>query len=251
MLTIKCIPAFNDNYIWLIVDDNQQCCVVDPGDAKPVLNYLDQHQLSLAAIWVTHHHADHCGGVEALKQRFPQAVAYGPQKESIAHIDVALSQGDQVLFANQQFEVLELPGHTLGHIGYHNAEVLFCGDVLFSGGCGRVFEGTYQQMLDSLNTLKALPAATKVYAAHEYTQSNIDFALAAEPGNAQLVEYAQRVSHLRANNQATLPTTIGVESQINPFFRSEIINTSDWETDTQLTQPIEVFTHLRDWKNRF
>jgi hydroxyacylglutathione hydrolase len=251
MRTINCIPAFNDNYIWLIVDDNKRCCVVDPGDAAPVIEFLESHQFTLTQIWLTHHHADHTGGVSALKGHYPDVDVYGPKSCRFEAIDHRLEMGDTVMFADHHYQILALPGHTLDHIAYYGEQTLFCGDVLFSAGCGRVFEGSYSQMFDSLNQIKALPANTKIYPTHEYTQANIDFALAADPTNLRLQHYQQQVLSLRGENKPSLPTTLELELEINPFLRCECLDTEQWQAKQALREPLDVFTYLRDWKNDF
>lgn len=252
MLTIKSIPAFNDNYIWLIQNNDQRCAIVDPGDAIPVLEYLEQHNLTLEAILITHHHNDHIGGLAALLEKFPAIKIVGPEKENIPYLTHQLTEGDQFSLFDEVFLVLELPGHTNGHLGYAGDGKLFSGDVLFSAGCGRIFEGTPQQMFESLNKLLALPDETKVYPAHEYTSSNISFALAVEPDNQNLLNYREEVFQLRAAGKATLPTTLAKEKLVNPFLRVDqpsIINSI--ANRTRETSAIAVFTALREWKNAF
>lgn len=252
MLNIKSIPAFNDNYIWLIQNSDRRCAVVDPGDAAPVLAYLNEHNLSLEAILITHHHNDHIGGVPELVRQFPQVDVVGPANEPVPTLTHAVEAGDQIELFDEVFFVLGLEGHTSGHIGYVGDGKLFCGDVLFSAGCGRVFEGTMEQMHTSLSKLAALPEETEVYCAHEYTTSNVAFALAVEPDNSQLQQYRDEVNRLRAQNQPTLPTTIRREKWINPFLRTDqpsIIRSV--ANRTSQTDPLAIFTALREWKNEF
>ncbi len=252
MLNIKSIPAFNDNYIWLIENSDQRCAVVDPGDAAPVLAYLERHQLSLEAILITHHHNDHIGGVAELVRQFPQVNVVGPTNEPIPTLTHAVDAGDQIELFDEIFLVLGLEGHTLGHIGYVGDGKLFCGDVLFSAGCGRVFEGTMEQMHTSLSKLVALPQETQVFCAHEYTASNLAFALAVEPDNQQLQQYRDQVNRLRAQNQPTLPTTIGREKSINPFLRTDQPSIMRSVANrTSQTDSLAIFTALREWKNEF
>ncbi len=196
MLDIKSIPAFNDNYIWLIENSDRRCAVVDPGDAAPVLDYLQKHELTLDAILITHHHNDHIGGIPELVRQFPNIDVVGPADEPVPTLTHAVSAGDQINLFDEVFMVIGLEGHTLGHIGYVGDGKLFCGDTLFSAGCGRVFEGTMEQMFLSLQKLVSLPEETVVFAAHEYTASNIAFALAVEPDNAQLQNYRDEVNRL-------------------------------------------------------
>ncbi|UPQ88573.1 hydroxyacylglutathione hydrolase [Vibrio sinaloensis] len=252
MLNIKSIPAFNDNYIWLIENSDQRCAVVDPGDAAPVLAYLERHQLSLEAILITHHHNDHIGGVSELVRQFPNVDVVGPANEPIPTLTHAVDPGEQIELFDEVFLVLGLEGHTAGHIGYVGDGKLFCGDVLFSAGCGRVFEGTMEQMYTSLSKLAALPQETEVFCAHEYTASNVAFALAVEPDNAQLHKYRDEVNRLRAQNQPTLPTTIGREKWINPFLRTDQPSVMRSVANrTSQTDPLAIFTALREWKNEF
>ncbi|MDE1514447.1 MULTISPECIES: hydroxyacylglutathione hydrolase [Vibrio] len=258
MLQIKSIPAFNDNYIWLLQNNQRDCIVVDPGDAAPVITYLSQHQLHLKAILITHHHHDHMGGISQLVQLFPNTLVIGPKQESIAGLTHPVQDGDQIELLDHPFTVIGLPGHTLGHLGYLSQlgylgqEHLFCGDVLFSAGCGRVFEGTMQQMFTSLNRLLALPEQTQVYSAHEYTASNLAFALAVEPDNENLRIYRAEVSRLRADNQPTLPTTLAREKLINPFLRTEQPSVMRAVANRAAsTDPLAIFSALREWKNEF
>ncbi|UUM29952.1 hydroxyacylglutathione hydrolase [Vibrio japonicus] len=252
MLDIKSIPAFHDNYIWLIQNSDQRCAVVDPGDAKPVLEYLKQHDLSLEAILITHHHNDHIGGVSELVRQYPGISVVGPANEPVPTLTHAVEAGDQIELFDEIFLVLGLEGHTSGHIGYIGDGKLFCGDVLFSAGCGRVFEGTMEQMYSSLTKLSSLPEETEVYCAHEYTASNVAFALAVEPDNTQLQQYRDDVNRLRAQNRPTLPTTIRREKWINPFLRTDQTSVMRSVANrTQKTDPLSIFTALREWKNEF
>ena len=257
-LAVTRVPAFEDNYFWLIHGAGsaaRKVAVVDPGDAGPVLKALDASHLTLAVVLVTHHHADHVGGVAALAERFGVRV-YGPAGEAIPARTHALKGGDEVdlLDLGLRFRVFDVPGHTAGHIAYYGHGALFCGDTLFSGGCGRLFEGTPSQMLASLDRLAALPPETQVYCAHEYTASNLRFAAAVEPGNAALREYSGVVSALRARNQATIPTTIGLETRINPFLRTRLPSVREAATahaGKKLTDDAAAFAVVREWKNGF
>ena len=252
MLHIKSIPAFNDNYIWLIQNSDQRCAIVDPGDAKPVLAYLKEHQLTPEAILITHHHHDHIGGVPDIVHHYPDINVVGPKQEPIPTLTHPVQDGDQIELFDVRFTVLELPGHTLGHIGYVGDDKLFCGDVLFSAGCGRVFEGTMEQMFNSLNKLLTLPDNTEVYCAHEYTTSNIAFAMAVEPDNQELKHYRDDVIRLRAQDKITLPTTIKTEKNINPFLRTEAETIVKSVANRTLNaEPLSIFTALREWKNEF
>lgn len=255
-MDLLALPAFSDNYLWLL-HDGTHALVVDPGDAEPVFAALDQYRLTLTAILVTHHHGDHVGGVAALREK-TGAVVYGPAKERIPEPFVPLSEGDHVQALGVSFRVLDVPGHTAGHIAYvadefEGAPVLFCGDTLFSGGCGRLFEGTPAQMLTSLDKLAALPEATRVCCAHEYTLSNLRFARAVEPANAHLAEYEAHCMALREAGDPTLPSTIGVERAINPFLRSRLkqITQAVQARSATATDEAAVFGALREWKNEF
>lgn len=252
MLQIKSIPAFNDNYIWLIQNSDNRCAVVDPGDANPVLAYLEQHNLTLDTILITHHHNDHTGGIRELAKHYPDIEIIGPTHDHVPYLTQSVSGGDQIELFGERFWVLGLPGHTLGHIGYAGDGKLFCGDVLFSGGCGRVFEGTMEQMFTSLEKILALPEETEVYCAHEYTASNIAFAIAVEPNNEQLQIYRDEVIRLRAQNKSTIPTTLRKEKWINPFLRTrEASVIKSVANRTAQNDPISIFTALREWKNDF
>ncbi len=250
------LPAFSDNYIWML-HDGTDAVVVDPGDAAPVAAALDERRLALAAILVTHHHGDHVGGVDALRSRLKGEV-YGPRRERIPEPFVALSDGDVVELLGRRFEVIDVPGHTAGHIAYFDAgrdsaPLLFCGDTLFSGGCGRLFEGTAEQMHASLSRLAALPGDTRVCCAHEYTLSNLKFARAVEPGNAALARYQAECEAVRAAGRATLPSRIAVERDINPFLRCAVpaVAAAGRTQGASSDEGAEVFAALRRWKNEF
>lgn len=248
------VRAFTDNYIWLL-RKGSHFVVVDPGDAAPVRAAIEAMHGTLAAILVTHHHADHMGGVADLLAWQPVPV-YGPAAESIQGVDHPVRHGDQVQVPSLQatFDVIDVGGHTLGHIAYSTADALFSGDTLFAGGCGRIFEGTPEQMWQSLQRLAALPHATRVYCAHEYTQANLRFALAVEPENVVLKERWNEVQALRAEDRPTVPTTLGLELLTNPFLRvSEpaVIGAAETFQGARLHDQLAVFTSLREWKNRF
>jgi hydroxyacylglutathione hydrolase len=220
-LTVTPVPAFTDNYLWLLVR-GREAVVVDPGDAAPVRRALEESDLRLSAILVTHHHGDHVGGVADLKSR-TGATVFGPAGEDIAGVDRSVRGGDRVEVLGVRFRVLDVPGHTAGHVAYFAGDtappLLFCGDTLFGCGCGRLFEGTAAQMVASLDALAALPPSTRVYCAHEYTLSNIRFALTIEPGNQALQARAARDQATRDRGEPTLPSTIGLELATNPFLR--------------------------------
>jgi hydroxyacylglutathione hydrolase len=250
------IPAFTDNYLWLL-HDGKYALVVDPGEAAPVQQALAQHGLQLTAILVTHHHADHTGGVAALREA-TGAQVYGPASEAIPAPFTPLKEGDAVQALGLDFQVLDVPGHTAGHIAFYAPDVdgqplLFCGDTLFSGGCGRLFEGTPAQMLASLDKLAALPGATRVCCTHEYTLSNLRFALAAEPDNADLKAYQADCQRLREQGLPTLPSSIAQELLINPFLRTRqaSLMAAARRLDASADDDIAIFAALRQWKNQF
>jgi hydroxyacylglutathione hydrolase len=253
-MEIIAIPAFKDNYIWLLRHDGR-AAVVDPGDATPVLEALRSYGDTLAAILVTHHHDDHVGGVSELLSHHSVPV-FGPAAEKIRGVDHPLRHGDQVLLPDLDidFTVLDVGGHTRGHIAYYGANNLFCGDTLFAGGCGRIFEGSAEQMWGSLARLAALPPLTRVYCAHEYTQSNLKFALAVEPDNTALIERIEDVARLRDAGKATVPSTIGVEIETNPFLRwrsPAVVAAARRYRGNPVQGDAEVFAAIRDWKNVF
>ncbi|EUC71339.1 hydroxyacylglutathione hydrolase [Alcanivorax sp. 97CO-5] len=248
------IPAFNDNYIWAF-HQQDQCVVVDPGDAEPVERYLRENGLSLSALLITHHHPDHVGGVAALTKHRDIPV-YGPAKESIPAMSHPLHEGDTITPAGTDlaFTIMEVPGHTLGHIAFINASHgwLFSGDTLFAGGCGRLFEGTAAQMFHSLERLAALPEATLVFCAHEYTQANLTFAAAVTPNDSAVQTRLQAVTELRKKGKITLPSTLAEEKATNPFLRSD---NEEVKASCQRHEPgcgesdIQCFAALRRWKD--
>lgn len=240
-----------------MLHDDRQALVVDPGDAQPVLLALAQHGLTLAAILVTHHHGDHTGGVNALRQQ-TGAQVYGPATENMPEPLQRLSDGDVVDALGLRFEVLLVPGHTAGHIAYWGQvpgadPVLFCGDTLFSAGCGRLFEGTPAQMLASLTRLAALPESTRVCCAHEYTLGSLRFALAVEPDNGNLQAYQTQALALRQQGLPTLPSSIGLEKAVNPFLRTHVpaVAHAVQQIDPKARDPVAVFAALRTWKDKF
>jgi hydroxyacylglutathione hydrolase len=248
------VRAFSDNYIWTLRDENR-AAVVDPGDAQPVIEYLDRERLSLVAILNTHHHADHVGGNAELLRRWKVPV-FGPKDERIGEVTDALGDGDHFTLPHfdVSFEVMDIPGHTRSHIAFYGGGMLFCGDTLFAAGCGRLFEGTPQQMHDSLQRLAQVPDATRVYCGHEYTLSNIRFAKAAEPGNHALVEVEARASEQRRKDMPTLPSDIGQEKATNPFLRvnqPEVVASASRFAGKQLTDAVSVLAAIREWKNNF
>ncbi|RGE44138.1 hydroxyacylglutathione hydrolase [Comamonas testosteroni] len=252
------IPAFSDNYLWLL-HDGKHAIVVDPGQAEPVLSVLAQHQLQLQGILVTHHHADHVDGVQALREA-TGAPAWGPAYESLPEPITRVQGGDTVNLLGGPWQVIDVPGHTSGHIAFFSTAalsqpVLFCGDTLFSGGCGRLFEGTPAQMQTSLDALAALPGNTLVCCAHEYTISNLRFAQAVEPNSQDLAQYLEHCQTLRSRGQPTLPSTLQTELAINPFMRTRaadvIAAAVQHDSQTRPQEPASVLATLRQWKNVF
>ncbi len=258
MFEIIRIPAFKDNYIWLLRND-AAAAVVDPGDAQPVREILASEKLSLAAILITHHHHDHQGGVADLLAHASPSRArvrvYGPVLESITAVTDPLHGGETIRLPEMacEFRVLATPGHTLGHLSFFGDAALFCGDTLFAGGCGRLFEGTPAQMHDSLMRLAALPDETRVYCAHEYTEANLRFALAVEPDNRRLRDRVDEVAVARAKGQATVPSTLALEKATNPFLRCAFpaVIAAARQHGARSDRPVDVFAALREWKNNF
>lgn len=253
MFDVIRIPALKDNYIWLLRKD-ASAVVVDPGDADPVLRFLDQEGLTLSSILVTHHHNDHQGGVEKLLEHYPADV-FGPAREFITGISRPLLGGETMGLPALDIEikVIAVPGHTLGHLAYYLNGCLFSGDTLFSGGCGRLFEGTPAQMHDSLARLSSLPDNTLVYCAHEYTEANLRFAMAVESGNRRLRNRLDEVIVARAKGLPTVPSTIAIEKSTNPFLRCNepaVIEAAQ-ARDAQAHDPVAVFSVIREWKNSF
>lgn len=255
MIQIDALPAFSDNYIWLLQDTaKRRCTVVDPGDAAPVQAWLAANPgWVLEDILITHHHHDHVGGVEALKHATGARVC-GPAQERIPARDLALDDGDQVKVLGLDFDIIAVPGHTLGHIAYYSAPLLFCGDTLFAAGCGRLFEGTPEQMHQSLSRLAALPTETRVYCTHEYTLSNLRFAKAVEPENLHVAQRFADVTRLRDEDRISLPSTIGLERLTNPFLRTAETSVKqkadEWKGHSNTSQA-SVFAALRSWKDTF
>ena len=257
MIQVISVPAFTDNYIWLITNEQRQfAAVVDPGDAQPVIEELQRRNMSPVAILITHHHRDHTGGIEKLLEAYPGLPVYGPASEYIAHMTRALGEGQQVVLEELglSFMVMDVPGHTAGHIAYYGEGSLFCGDTLFAAGCGRLFEGTPHQMYTSLERLAALPDDTLIYCTHEYTQSNLRFAQAVEPDNLDIAERVGKVAQLRAHGKMTLPSNLALEKLTNPFLRTaetSVKQKADERNGRDNRSGAEVFASLRAWKDTF
>ena len=251
MINIKPLKAYTDNYIWLL-ETNEEVSVVDPGDAKPVLDYLTKTNKNLRDIFITHHHFDHTAGVPELENIISGSI-YGP-KNSYELINEKVTQGDTLSSLGIKFEVIEVPGHTLDHIAFYSEEynILFCGDTLFAGGCGRVFEGTFDQMFESLNKLKQLPDSTQIYCGHEYTKSNLLFSAKVEPENNDLIMRNTKIDNLLLKNGSSLPSSIELEKKTNPFLRCDVLS-----DNIQVIQKFglnnpsekEIFKYIREWKD--
>ncbi|TMP52978.1 hydroxyacylglutathione hydrolase [Pseudoalteromonas sp. S201] len=257
MVQVKAIKAFSDNYIWcLTTEHNNQAWVVDPGQSAPVTEHLAQYNLTLGGILITHHHYDHTDGVTQLVKQYPNVEVYGPSNSPFKGITEPLNEDQTITVLGTSFNIITTPGHTLDHICYVNDALAFTGDTLFSGGCGRLFEGTPEQMWHSFNKLSALPSDCKVYCTHEYTQANLAFAKAVEPRNPELLAYSQQVDELRNKDEITLPSTIGHELKINPFMRSNLPNITElipkkYCLVTKNNEPWENFASLRKFKDHF
>lgn len=220
-MDIKPIKALSDNYIW-VIEEGTEAVVVDPGEAKNVLDYLEKQQLDLVAILLTHHHDDHIGGVKEILAKYPGTSVYGP-KETEPLVNIIVQEGDSFNLFGQNIQIFQTSGHTEGHISFLMGTSLFCGDALFSAGCGRVFTGDYQAQYDALQKFKRLDDPVQVYAAHEYTQTNLRFAHSVQPSNKVISEALDQVDYLRAKEEPTLPSTIGREKEINLFLKAETL----------------------------
>ena len=254
-VTLVPLPAFTDNYIWCFYDSTS-CVVVDPGDANVVETFCRQQSLTLSAILITHHHADHTAGLPKLIRSFPDVKVYGPNNPSISLINSRVSEGDLISIESLalEFSVIEIPGHTLDHIGFIGHGGILCGDTLFSAGCGRLFEGTPTQMLTSLAKLTNLDDTTNVWCTHEYTLANLAFAQAVEPLNEDLQQYTRWAKDMRNQNIPTLPTNIKTQKAINPFLRAHTPSVkcaAEEFAQVALAGELEVFTTVRSWKDNF
>ena len=253
-IEVTAIPAFNDNYIWIITNGTRSCAVIDPGDAGPVFRFLQEHQLTLEYILITHHHADHIGGALKLKKA-TGADLLGPHDRRIPGQDRSFAGGEMVDLPrlDLRFEVMEVPGHTSSHIAFHGHNSLFCGDTLFSVGCGRLFEGTPQQMQESLDLLSTVPPETLVYCAHEYTMANCEFARAVEPGNHHIEQRIDTVRAARKAGKPSIPSTMAEELLVNPFLRTreESVVSAARHRQENVQPGHETLGVIRAWKDTF
>lgn len=256
MLNIFAIPAFTDNYIWTIVN-GKEAIVIDPGDAKPVIDTFKEKDLTLTKILITHHHFDHCGGIEELRKRFNVKV-FGPEGNHIKGITNPIRERESIDIFGESFEAISTPGHTDDQLGYycgkHIPPILFSGDTLFAAGCGRLFEGTPLQMYDSLYLYSQLPKETLIYCGHEYTESNLNFALSVEPKNDRIKKRLEEVKELRKKNLITLPSTIDIERKTNPFMRCEedsVCKAANTYLGKELKTPVDIFATIRNWKDNY
>lgn len=254
MIAIQPISAFKDNYIWLLSNRTENALIVDPGEAEPVKKAFKNSDKQLSAVFITHHHHDHTGGLEDLLAWRPDLAVYGSYQSKNQFITHPVREGDVISLLDTTFHALEIPGHTLDHTAFYNDDVLFSGDMLFSAGCGKVFEGTYEQMFSSLEKLSALPDSTQLFCGHEYTLNNLLFAKTVEPENTFIQEKLEKIKSLREKNLPTLPSTLREEKLMNPFLRCReisVIQAVETEYGKKFNSPLEVFTALREWKNRF
>ncbi|QCZ28065.1 MULTISPECIES: hydroxyacylglutathione hydrolase [Enterobacteriaceae] len=251
-MNLNSISAFQDNYIWVLSNDDGRCVIVDPGEAEPVLKAIEQNQWQPEAILLTHHHHDHVGGVAAICAKFPHLVVYGPAETQNKGTTRVVKDGEKILILGLEFSVIATPGHTSGHISYFSFPYLFCGDTMFSGGCGRLFEGTPSQMYQSFKKIDALPEDTLICCAHEYTLANMKFAMHILPEDTAIQEYYRKVNELRAKNQKTLPVTLKNERKINLFLRTDDVDlVKKIKEETNMLQPEDCFAWLRSKKDDF
>ncbi|KHN50167.1 hydroxyacylglutathione hydrolase [Pectobacterium fontis] len=244
------IPALQDNYIWLLSNKENHCVIVDPGEASPVLHALEQNSFFPEAILLTHHHNDHVGGVSEILKHYPNLPVFGPKETAKCGATRLITEGNTVSLLNSEFSVMAVPGHTSGHIAYYNEPFLFCGDTLFSAGCGRTFEGTPNQLHESIQKIAKLPDSTVVCCAHEYTLSNLKFSNAIWPEDPDIASYLYKISQIREKSQSSLPTTLGLERKINLFLRCHEIDLkrklSDEPENIENWQAFEILRRKKD-----
>lgn len=251
-MNLTSIPALQDNYIWTLTDDDNRCLIVDPGEAQPVLDKIRANHWQPVAILLTHHHHDHVGGVDELLQHYHDVAVFGPQETADKGAKRIVAEGDEFTLLGLNFRVIATPGHTLGHISYFSSPYLFCGDTMFSGGCGRLFEGTAEQMFESFQKLNQLPEETLVCCAHEYTLSNMKFAAAILPHDPKILARYQQIKDLRAENHITLPTKLALEREINLFLRTQDADLQRaLGTNVSSSALWQTFAVLREKKDRF
>ncbi|RLM21848.1 hydroxyacylglutathione hydrolase [Brenneria alni] len=246
------IASLQDNYIWLLSNKENHCVIVDPGEAQPVLDALNKHQLTPEAILLTHHHHDHVGGVATLVAHYTNLPVFGPKETQKSGATDIVEEGKTLSLLNSDFSVLAVPGHTAGHIAYYCPPFLFCGDTLFSGGCGRIFEGTPKQMHDSIEKISKLPDNTLICCAHEYTLSNLEFSHAVWPEESTIKAYLHKIRQIREKLQSSLPTTLGLERKINLFLRCHDIDLKKKiSSEPESIADWQVFARLRSKKDGF
>lgn len=251
-MNLTSIPALTDNYIWTLTDDAGSCLIVDPGEARPLIEKIEANRWTPVAVLLTHHHQDHTGGVAELLQRYPQLEVYGPQETAAKGAQHIVHEGETVTLLGLPFQVIATPGHTLGHISYYSAPYLFCGDTMFSGGCGRLFEGSAEQMFHSFQKFNQLPADTLICCAHEYTLSNMKFAAAILPHDPKILARYQEIKDLRAENRTTLPTKLALEREINLFLRTQDADLQKALAINVESAPLwQTFAELRNKKDQF
>ncbi|PPC63075.1 hydroxyacylglutathione hydrolase [Pantoea sp. ICBG 1758] len=251
-MNLTSIPALTDNYIWTLTDDAGSCLIVDPGEARPLIEKIEANRWTPVAVLLTHHHQDHTGGVAELLQRYPQLEVYGPQETAAKGAQHIVHESETVTLLGLPFQVIATPGHTLGHISYYSAPYLFCGDTMFSGGCGRLFEGSAEQMFHSFQKLNQLPADTLICCAHEYTLSNMKFAAAILPHDPKILARYQEIKDLRAENRTTLPTKLALEREINLFLRTQDADLQKALAINVESAPLwQTFAELRNKKDQF
>ncbi|WHL24887.1 MAG: hydroxyacylglutathione hydrolase [Candidatus Blochmannia vicinus] len=246
------VPALNTNYIWILYNYRNECIVVDPGEAIAVLKILKRFQFVLRAILLTHNHADHVNGVSTLIQYFPKTIIYGPEETKNSCIHVVVSEGDDFILLQKKFRVFHFPGHTLGHIGFYSAPWLFCGDTVFSAGCGTFCAGLAKKMYESFIKIQNFPCNTLIFSGHEYTLLNVNFAIFMLPHDQFIINYRNKVIKLREKNKSTVPTTVGLELKVNPFFRcSNVDIRRSLHLSSDIKEKWQIFYELRKKKDLF